>query len=1468
MIGMACRFPGAANWREFWKNLVNDVESIHSFSNEELIAAGMSEEEISHPDFVNAGAVLKNKKLFDAGFFNYRPAEAKFLNPLHRVFHECIWEALEDAGYDPDMVKGSIGLYAGGGDDLNWKVYSMLKNGEQEIDNFTLGQLNNKDYLAALLAYKLNIKGPAFAVNTACSTSLVTISLACRSLLMGEIKMALAGGVSIATQQQKGYFYQEGMIDSRDGHCRAFDKDASGAVGGEGAGVVVLKRLQDALNEGDHIYAVIKGSAVNNDGNRKVGFTAPSVEGQADCIRKAMAMADVDPASISYVEAHGTGTRLGDPIEVEALNIAFSNSINTCAIGSVKTNIGHLDTAAGVAGLIKTALSLKYRKIPASLHFTSPNAEINFNAGPFYVNAALQEWHQKDDLPLRAGVSSFGIGGTNAHVILEEAPIQESGSEGRDYKLLTVSAKNAASLERYLDNLQSFLLDEPTLNMADLSYTLQVGRKHFAYRQSFPYKDQHDLLQMLKQKTVCIPEKKLPIVFMFPGQGSQYADMGKALYAQELVFRAQMDEGFSIIEQLTGIHLKEILFPVEENKAKINQTRYTQPVIFLLEYSLATLLMAWGITPAYMIGHSIGEYVAACLAGVFSFEDALKLVIKRGALMDALPGGSMLSVPLSEVEAAPYIKAGISLAAVNGPEQVVLSGNEEAVTELIDALGTAGIPYVKLRTSHAFHSAMLDAITDDFRQELMKVTFHSLKYPFISNLSGKLITPGEAASPDYWVSHMRETVKFSAGVSTLLAQHPELIWIEAGAGHTLSELLKMHGTITPVQLMGTAKEKDDGRLLTAGIGELWLKGIDIDWKSYYKNEKRKRVSLPTYAFEQVEYPVEVNPFENGSIYNRSARSNDWRDWIYYPVWKNTVVMPPIVKTTKQYLIFSMGDDFTELLKTELLQSGHKIIEVLPADTFRQAGLQYFINPNRQEHFHQLFSALEQEHILITDIIYAWMATAHVPEMLLEPADRQLNLVYFAIVKMVKALVDNNIINGKRFTFITNVLHQVTGAEQRSDVQSLALGLVNAVAQEHGVSCSNIDIDLSENIKETVIALMLALQQLESSDRIIALRHGKRWVQDYQRNLLPVEKSETVIEKEGVYLITGGLGDLGFLLAKHLLTKHQAKVVLTGRRSIEQVNGTSRLKKLQELSGTVYYYSGDVSDIVSLRNVVSQVTQDVGAIRGVIHAAGNIDRKYFELSEEITYEKSMAIFLPKIAGIRNLHEIFKDAALDFVWITSSLSSVLGGLTYGAYAAANVFMDHFVSSRLKELPSWKCIGLSEMALNEDDERKENARNRKALKSAEITALFEWSIGIKGLPLIMETIEDLPARMYNAYHNRKEASPENHTIPAVMKKSARPELSNEYVVPGTPTEETLIEIMQQFFGIEKIGITDNFFELGGDSLKAMMLLKRIKKEFNINFTMHDFFDTHNIQQMAAEIDDRLWLGKNVENKFTSII
>jgi natural product biosynthesis luciferase-like monooxygenase protein/amino acid adenylation domain-containing protein len=875
IIGMAGRFPGARDIRAFWENLVAGRETISRFTDAELALPRPAD---AGDAFVNARGIVQDPDQFDAGFFNLNPREAAVLDPQHRIFLELAWEALEDAGCDPERFRGLIGVWAGSS--LNSYLLHHLAADRNYLERLVSGYQqgespdflgNDREFLATRVAYKLNLRGPALTVQCACSTSLVAVAQACQALGAYQADLALAGGVSISFPQERGYVYQEGAIASSDGHNRTFDAGARGTVFGSGAGIVALKRLEDAVADRDRIYAVIKGYALNNDGSAKVSYTAPSVDGQAEVIMMAHAMAGVEPESISYVEAHGTATPLGDPIEVAALTQAFRAGstregvpgVGYCAVGSVKSNVGHLETAAGITALIKTALALKHRALPASLHFKSPNPQINFANSPFFVNTGLRDWPAGEaGLPRRAGVSAFGVGGTNAHAVLEEAPPVSASTSSRPAQLLVLSARSDAALDAATRNLAEYLQANPGVDLADVSFTLQTGRKAFAHRRAVAAKDAGEAaaaLTALDPKRVFTHQAsgaKPPVIFLFPGQGAQTVGMGAELYRTEPVFREELDRCAGLL----GIGLLEVLYPAPENaaaaKARLDETSLTQPALFAFGYSLAKLWMSWGIQPAAFLGHSVGEYVAACLAGVFSLEDGLRLVAERARLVQAQPGGVMLAARLPEAELTPLLGEHpvLSIAAVNAPALCVVSGPEDAIAAFEKQAEARKIATRRLATSHAFHSSMMDPVVEPFAALVGSLTLHPPQIPFVSNLTGAWITPEQAVDPQYWAGHLRHAVRFADGVSTVVRDRPGCVLLECGPGATLAPLARQQAQ--GAQTLSSLQEGRETESILLALGRLWIAGADVDWAAFHAASPRQRVGLPSYPFERQRYWIE------------------------------------------------------------------------------------------------------------------------------------------------------------------------------------------------------------------------------------------------------------------------------------------------------------------------------------------------------------------------------------------------------------------------------------------------------------------------------------------------------------------------------------------------------------------------------------------------------------------------------------
>jgi len=871
IVGLAGRFPGAPDLEQFWRNLRDGVESITRLDDRDLLASGVDPSLLATDHYVKASPILDGIEYFDAEFFGFSPREAEVTDPQHRVFLECAWEALENAGYDPNQYGGRIGVFAGAG--LHSYYHDYLVTNQKLIE--TLGELPRflaveKDFLSTRVSYRLNLKGPSISLQTACSTSLVAVHFGCQSLLNGESDMVLAGGVSIKLPQTAGYLYQEGTILSPDGHCRAFDAAAAGTIFGSGAGIVILKRLSDALSDGDTIHAVIRGSCINNDGSIKVSYTAPSIEGQAGAISEALAMADVDASEISYVEAHGSGTSLGDPIEVAALTKAFRETtaeMGFCGIGSIKTNVGHLDAAAGVAGLIKTVLSLEHGKLPPSLHFKGPNPSIDFCNSPFFVQSTLSDWKSKNGRRI-AGISSFGIGGTNAHVIVEEAPTVHSDAAPKAWEIIPISARTYEALEKATDRLNSHLRSQSELAVSDVAFTLQEGRRAFSHRRAIVAPSIEHAVELLEKRTAKrvhssrATEKALETVFMFPGQGAQHANMGRELYENESTFRQHIDQCAEYLLPILGLDLRRVLYShsLDENAdAQLKQTRITQPAVFTVSYALAQLWLSWGITPKAMIGHSLGEYVAATLAGVFELEDCLALVAERARLMQQLPPGSMLVVHRAEHHLRSRLNGDISIAAVNAPEVTVLSGPTSAIKDLAQLLAKDGVAVQPLTTSHAFHSSMMDPIIAMFRAVAAAVPKRIPRISIVSTVTADWMTPEQATDANYWAQQIRSSVRFSPALLKAL-ENSEGNLLEVGPGNSLSTLAKLHLKSSQQNrvfhsLPHAKDERSELENLLSTVGALWVSGAPVDWRRLRKN-RGQRVPLPTYPFERQRFWIE------------------------------------------------------------------------------------------------------------------------------------------------------------------------------------------------------------------------------------------------------------------------------------------------------------------------------------------------------------------------------------------------------------------------------------------------------------------------------------------------------------------------------------------------------------------------------------------------------------------------------------
>jgi amino acid adenylation domain-containing protein len=1436
VIGMAGRFPGAADLDEFWRNLRDGRESIRFFTDQELIAAGVDPRTFARPDYVRGRGVLDGVELFDAPFFDLTPREAELTDPQHRLFLECAWHALEDAGCDPSRFPGAIGVYAGVSANM-YLLRNVLANPEALLagggNQAMLG--GDKDFLATRVSYKLDLRGPSFTVQTACSTSLVAVHLACRALLGGECEMALAGGVSATVPQIAGYFYQEGGIGSPDGHCRAFDAQAQGTVAGSGVGVVVLKRLSDAVAAGDTIHAVLRGTAINNDGALKVGYTAPSVDGQAAAIAGAQAVAGVTPGSIGYLEAHGTGTPLGDPIEIAALTRAFRDGearTGYCALGSVKTNIGHLDAAAGIAGLIKTVLALEHGEIPPSLHFRAPNPRIDFAASPFFVNDALREWRREEGAPRRAAVSSFGIGGTNAHAVLEEAPEPAPSGAARPWQLVVLSARSPASLEAATDNLARHLGERPEVSFADAACTLQTGRKALPHRRVVVARNATGAAAALAERdpervlSRIVGEARRPVVFLFPGQGSQYAGMGRDLYETEPAFRAALDVCAGILNAREGLDLLGALYPEparsEGADRRLQETGLAQPALFAVEYALAQLWMEWGVRPEAMLGHSVGEYVAACLAGVLSLDDALYLVAARGRLMQALPGGAMLAVPLPEAEVLAWLDGGLELAAVNAPSLCAVAGSERDVEALRLRLAEKGIEGRRLRTSHAFHSAAMDPVLKPLTERVRTLRLSPPRIPYLSNLTGTWIRDSEATDPGYWARHLRQPVRFAAATAELLRE-PARILLEVGPGRALSSLARRQatpGTVLLGSLRHPGESTQDHEVLLGSLGRLWLAGAGIDWDGFHAHERRRRVPLPLYPFERLRYWLEARPAIPVAAVEPAGRLAR-EDWYSVPVWQEAIAAPGSAPPlTGRWLLLLDRHGLGAGLAERLAIQGLLVVTVETGD---------------RERYDRLLAEIRAGEGLPSRIV-------HLGGVSPEPMESG-EAGFFGLLRLAQAIADGaGEAAGKvELTVVTTGLCDVTGEEELRPEAALLLGPVRVLPLEFtGVGCRALDVvwPASAPARERLLGQLVAELGGAPVEPLLALRGSRRWAQRFQRLRLPERPGGR--RRGGIVLITGGTRGIGLALAGHLARTAAARIVLVGRTAIPPDD--ERVAALEAMGADVLALAADVADEASMRAVLERTRERFGDLHGVIHAAGVAGGGLIQLKTE---ESAATVLRAKVRGTLVLSSLLAGAPLDFFVVCSSLASILGGLGQVDYCAANAFLDAFAAREAAQ-------GRRALAIDWDRWREVGMAagpREDGLLTAEGLEAFDRAVA-SGLPRVVVStlpLEDLVVRARSlpaAAASGPEAPARAGTV------HSRPDLATPYVSPRSETERLLAAIWEEVLGIEPVGIHDDFHELGGHSLLALQVLSRVRHALSADLPLRAIFDAPTVARLAVRI------------------
>ena len=1502
IIGLAGKFPGAQDIKSFWNNLCEGKHGLKLFTEEEVKQI-TNKQLTSHKDYVpSAGGYLDGTSFFDHAFFGYSPREAQMMDPQMRIFHECVWTALEDAGYANPSYDGLISLFAGASANHGW-VEKLKASGKfNDRDNMSITQLIDRDFLTTLISYSLNLKGPSFNIQTACSTSLVAVHQACQALLNGETDIAIAGGVSMAFGSENGYVFQEGSILSPDGFCRAFDEEAAGCIQGSGAGVVVLKLLEDAIAAQDNIYAVIKGSAINNDGNRKVGFTAPSILGQAEVIKQALEVAEVEPAEIGYVEAHGTGTKLGDPVEFEALKMVYGREPGEgCGIGSVKTSIGHLDVAAGAAGLIKATLALQHKKLPPSLNFQKPNPVLGIEKSPFYVVDSLKEW--QGDQVKRAGLSSFGIGGTNSHVILEEFQKVATEPSHKKKHLLKFSAKTVNSLTTYMDEFKEFLSGTSS-KIEDIAYTLDKGRKSFSYRNYLLCESVEDAMKQINEdfaSGIAQSQRDHTVIFMFPGQGIQYAGMCGELYETETTFRDSLDNCFALYEQLTGKSLKEIW--TDDVNEVISQTRYAQPLIFSIEYSLAQLLKHYGIMPNVMVGHSIGEYAAICYAGVLALEDTMRIVIKRADLMQQLPGGSMLSVPLSEEKASQYLSKEISLAAANHTKSSVLSGDSDAIKALQDTLNQSGIASIIIPTSHAFHSHMMEPVMEEFERFIASFEFHDTDMTLISSMTGTVMEADRYGNPAYWSEQLRNTVRFAEATAVTCA-YEAATFIEVGPGNTLINFVRKHeGYSKKHHLIQTspANAKTSGALHTfySAIGKCWKNGTLTDLTNFYEGENRGKVSLPTYQFDKmdVSFSIDEQPTEKAAVPDVQSREK----WFYSRSWEQVPEAPlqqPLSREAK-WLVMIDQQELLDEVKHRLPED--QLVMVQSGDRFLEISPQHFIiDVDSSADYARLIQTLDLNAVQELNIIHGLSLkqdtniglTAQRTETLLQNG-------FFSIVNLVKNLGSKP--EQVNLMMLTNNVFEVTGGELLFPENATIVSLAKIIPLEYlNIKTRLLDITSADFKRSKTVVSHILNYWGQKQDRITALRGKYRWAPTVKQVQNMDSGTQNLLQDDKVYLMIG-FGGMASYIAQSIVDQVNSKVVIMHRSSLpsrdswdtldSETHSAQLIRKIDAIKNArnahnIHFIQGDCTHLADVKDVVAKAEETLGEIAGVIHTAGVIDNGgVIHRRDKASLIKAMA---SKVHGSINLEQVFKEKGLDFMILFSSIGNELYDEKFGqsGYNAANEFMEsycYYESNVDRKITinwcDWKEVGMAVTALEENfagNQSVMEAYENMSITPAQGQQIFH-QICKSRLDNVLVSTVDLIERI-----KKREAVLEDYKafVDAYVDQQDGDQLSDVVFESTGNLETDIANIWKDYLGYDSIGRSENIFELGASSLDVVQVNNLFKKHLNIDIPVTTLFEYSTIHELVQfleneeeentaqpEIEERISAGKNKLNRLKQL-
>ncbi|HEX5598094.1 MAG TPA: SDR family NAD(P)-dependent oxidoreductase [Micromonosporaceae bacterium] len=1542
VIGMAGRFPGAPDIPTLWENLRNGVESFTEITDEDIANAGYHGYLASHPGYVRVRPVLDDIKGFDAQFFGYSPREAAIADPQQRIFLECVHEALEGAGYGRPGERGRVGIFAG--DNMSMYMTDRFNDPETllRIDPYELVIGNDKDALTTVVAYRLDLTGPAVAVQTFCSTSAVAIHLACQSLRRNECEMAIAGGVCIRVPDRIGYIFVEGGMTSPDGHIRTFDAKAQGGIFGDGSAAILLKPLRQAIADRDTVLAVIRGSAMNNDGAAKFSYTAPSVVGQSAAVAAALADADVAPRDVSYVEAHGTATELGDPIEIAALTRAFRTAETArsgaelrdrqyCAVGSVKTNIGHLDRAATVAGFIKVVEAMRHELIPKSLNYESPNPEIDFARSPFYVAGDPVPWPRQSGRPRVAGLNGLGMGGTNVHIVLQEAPdLAPRKVRTRSWQVLPVSAKSENAASNYCENMAAHLVGDHGQDLGDIAYTLQVGRALLPHRRVVVTQDAESAAAAFGLRatpganllTRHSPVKGTRTSFLFAGVGEHYTGMVAELYRTEPSFRHYLDEGQRLLTEAASIEVVSLLIGERESSgtndlaallgrrpgsapaaSPFSDTRVAQTGVFLAEYALARTLMDWGITPDLVLGYSVGEYVAACLAGVLTLPDAVRLVAHRANLIAGMPTGAMLAVGKTWEELTALqpdlAERDIDLAAIT-PGQVVVGGPTEAVAELAGWLRQHNIVCRELDTTHAFHTRMLEPVAAELTKWIEEnITLHAPTMPYVSNVTGELATAELVTDPGYWAEHMCRPVQFTACLAAALKRTGSAL-LEIGPGRSLGAMARSHPDCDrsrwPLIIPTVPGAGEDGasgaRALATALAELWLTGVDIDWPAYHQTDQAwrpGRVPLPTYPFERQSYwftqdmAAGTAMVEAGQTKSRDELFNEYetlpllpeRQWLNLPVWRERAPKPPMPDPGTRWVVFTdegRADAIAGPL-IELLAIGDaQVTLVRPGTAFAEDGDGYRIRPGNIEDTLDLFIALKERGCIPDRVVHMWtLAEASVTDTV----RRGLH----TLVAIARAAHEVGFGDWK-LDVVTSGTFQVTGDEPIVPARATSHGPCTILPVEYAGAAIRI-VDLRDDAPAPA-AEVLAELRTDPANQVIALRGGRRWSPDFE--ILELAGADEELPEPvapfrtgGVYLVTGGLGGIGMALAERVADTYGAKLVLFGRTPVpsrdrwDAILGDPsasaevrrRIEGLRHFEAKAIEFelvAGDVADVEAVRRAVEAAKTRFGALHGVLHAAGvpAVGMMQFKTVDDMD-----RVLAPKVGGTLALAEVLRDEPLDFLVLFSSVASWTGALGQADYSSANSFLDAFARSGALPQAKVVSIGWGEWTWNgwaEGLEGYEPVLRELYIHHRKVFGI-DFDAGWRCLRQILSRPEPYLVVNTQDFAASVEGS-RNYTIHDLQAgarkgrgedRYPRPELSTPYIAPSNETETAIADTWGEWIGIDQVGIHDNFFDLGGNSMIGVGVMDAIRRALDLDhLPAHLLYQAPTVSALALAVAD----------------